>query len=369
MGGEKTEKATSKRRQDERKKGNVFMSKEINTLLSLLAVIMTINLMGTFIINVLTRGIDRFWTMAATEFIFSTANLRGLLIQGIIMFAAAALVPLLVAGLVAVVTTLAQTRGLFTASKLKPDFKKLNPAKGLKNIFSLRGLVELGKSILKIVILGYVIYNQYVERLEQLPRLMEMEITQALFFAADFVMDIITSAAIIFAFLAALDYLYQRWQYEKDLRMSKQEVKEEYKQLEGDPQIKGKIRQKQREMSMGRMMESVPEADVIIRNPSHYAVAIRYEAGKNRSPVVLAKGADLLALRIIKVAEEAGVMCMENKPLARGLYENVPLDREIPEEYFQPVAEILAIVYETSKRHKLPKEYRHRRDGGPTPKN
>ncbi|MGD9559832.1 MAG: EscU/YscU/HrcU family type III secretion system export apparatus switch protein, partial [Oscillospiraceae bacterium] len=178
------------------------------------------------------------------------------------------------------------------------------------------------------------------------------EFGQVVFYAAEFLMDIVTSVTIIFVFLAGADYLFQRWQFEKDLRMTKQEVKQEYKQTEGDPQIKGRIRQKQREMATSRMMQNVPEADVIIRNPTHYAVAVRYEAGKDKAPVVLAKGADLVALRIVRVGEENGIVTVENKPLARGLYEGVPLDREIPQEFFQPVAEVLAFVYSTSKKHK-----------------
>ncbi|MDL2294132.1 flagellar biosynthesis protein FlhB [Ruminococcaceae bacterium OttesenSCG-928-D13] len=363
-GGEKTEKATSKRRQDERKKGNVFTSKEINTLVGLLAVVFTLQFLGNWILSVLTGGIDRFWTMGSnTVLSFSSDTMRGVFVQAILMYAATALIPLLVAGLVGVVTTFAQTKGLISGDKLKPKFSNMSPLKGIKKIFSLRGLMELGKSIVKIVILGYVIYNQYSERFNDLPRLFEMEFPQVVYYAANFVMDIVTSAAIIFAFLAALDYLYQRWQYEKDLRMTKQEVKEEYKQLEGDPRIKGQRRRKQQEMAQSRMMQNVPEADVIIRNPTHYAVAISYEAGKNRAPVVLAKGMDLIALRIVKLAEENKVTVVENRPLARGLYENIPLDREISEEFFQPVAEILAIVYETTKKHKLPKVVQHGRDG------
>lgn len=359
--GERTERATAKRKRDERKKGNVFMSQEINILLSLLAAVYVIRALAEWILSALTQGFRFFWGEAAVIPGLTTAVVRENFVGGLAMFAAAAGIPLLAAGLVAIVTTLAQTKGLVTFSKLKPDFAKLSPLKGLKRLFSVRGLVELLKSILKIVILAYVIYNQYIERYVELPRLMEMEMVQALYYCGAFLMDIVTTTAIAFAFLAAADYLYQRWQYERDLRMTKQEIKEEYKQTEGDPKIKGKIRQKQREMSMSRMMQQVPQADVVIRNPTHYAVAIRYEAGKNRAPVVLAKGADYMALRIIRKAEESGVLCMEDRPLARSLYENVPLDREIPEKFFQPVAEILAFVYETSKREKLPKNIRRKK--------
>ena len=154
----------------------------------------------------------------------------------------------------------------------------------------------------------------------------------------------------MFVVLAIFDYVYQWWDYEKNLRMSKQEIKEEYKQSEGDPHVKGQIKERQQQMSRKRMMQSVPEADVVIRNPTHYAVAIQYDADQHSAPVVVAKGADALALRIVQIAEEAGVHVMENKPLARGLYETVDIDREIPEKFYQAVAEVLAFVYSLKKK-------------------
>lgn len=347
---EKTEQPTAKRRKDERKKGNVFKSQDITLLLGLLAVVYTIQFMAGFIWGAISDSFDIFWDMAARNTSLAGGDMPSLFVQGLIPFAICALPPLVMAGLVAIVTTIAQTRGLFNMSSLKPKFSKLNPISGIKKMFSLRGVMELLKSLLKIIILSYVIYSKYVERFPEIPRLMEMELVQVMPYIADFVMDIISNVTVFFVVLAAADFMYQRWQYEKDLRMSKQEIKEEYKQTEGDPQVKGKIKQKQREMSMGRMMQNVPDSDVIIRNPTHYAVALRYQAGKNISPMVTAKGADYVALRIIKKAEESGVPIVENRPLARGLYEGVPLEREIPESFFQPVAEVLAFVYSKNKK-------------------
>lgn len=348
--GDKTEQATPKRKRDERRKGNVFKSQEIIILGGLLAVIYTIQLLGNVTLTSLHQGFARFWGLAGTMQNFTFAEARNALIQAAGVYAFAALPPLLVAGLVAVILTLAQTRGLFATEKLKPDFKKLNPLKGIKNMFSIRGLVELLKSILKITILGVVIFNQYQSRFGELPRLMEMDFLNVISYAGEFLMSIVTTVAIVYAALSAADYLYQRWQYERDLRMSKQEIKEEYKQTEGDPKVKGKIKQKQQEMAQSRMMQSVPDADVIIRNPTHFAVAIKYDPDKARAPIVLAKGQDLIALRIIKLAEEAEVMLMENPPLARSLYQNVPLEGEIPAEFYGPVAEILAFVYSKQKK-------------------
>ncbi len=344
-GEEKTEQATPKRKQDERKKGNVFKSQEIIILAGLLAVFFTLQALGGLIMNTLTGSIRRFWMQAGVAETLGLGDVRKLFLQGAGTFAIAALPCLLAAGLAVILVTVAQTRGNFAGEAMKPKFSRLSPAKGLKKIFSLRGVVELLKSLAKIIILSYVIYSKYMERVGELPRLMEMDFVQVLFYAADFLMDVVTNVAVIFLFLAAADFLYQRWQFEKDLRMTKQEIKEEYKQTEGDPQIKGKIKQKQREMSQARMMQSVPEADVIIRNPTHYAVAVQYRPGENNAPRVLAKGADLMALRIIRVGEENGVMLVENRPLARSLYENAPLDAEIPAEFYGAVAEVLAFVY------------------------
>lgn len=349
-GGEKTEQATAKRKQDERKKGNVFKSQEIIILGGLLAVIYTLQVLGNVILTSLTQGFERFWGLAGTANYLSFAEVRTTFIQAAGVYAFAALPPLLVASLAAVVLTMGQTRGLFATESLKPKFDKLNPINGIKKMFSLKGIIELLKSIVKIIILGLVIFNQYKNRFGELPRLMEMDFTNVLAYTGDFIMSMVTTVAVIYAALSAADYLYQRWQYERDLRMSKQEIKEEFKQTEGDPKIKGKIKQKQQEMSMSRMMQSVPDADVIIRNPTHFAVALKYDPDKGRAPRVLAKGQDLVALRIIKKAEEAGVMLMENPPLARSLYQAVPLEAEIPEEYYGPVAEVLAFVYSKQKK-------------------
>ncbi len=349
-GGERTEQATPKRRRDERRKGNVFTSTELGLLVGLLAVVYVLQLLGGTIMDALAGGFTRFWSAAATVTELTGADMPSTFVQGALLFLMAAMPALLAAGLAAVLSTVVQTRGLITFKKVAPKGSNLSPLKGIKKVFSTRGLVELLKSLIKIIILAYVVYSRFVERFETLPRLLEMEFTQILFYGAEFLMDIITNVALIFAFLVAADYMYQRWQYERDLRMSKQEIKEEYKQTEGDPQIKAQIRQRQRQLAQSRMMQQVPEADVVIRNPTHYAVALRYIAKENRAPTVLAKGADLLALRIVKVAEENGVAVMENKPLARGIYESVPLEREIPEQFFQPVAEVLAYVYSKQKR-------------------
>lgn len=231
-----------------------------------------------------------------------------------------------------------------------PKFSRLNPIEGFKKMFSLRGIIELLKSLAKIIVLGYIIWLQFRDEFWSFPRLIDMEPLQAMAFTGNMVLEIAKSAALVMVFVAAADYFYQWWDYEKNLRMSKQELKEEYKQTEGDPQVKGKIRERQQAQARQRMMQKVPGADLVIRNPTHYAVAIQYDPERNNAPVVVAKGADSLALRIVAVAEENGVFVTENKPLARGLYEAVDLDREIPDRFYQPVAELLAFVYSLKKK-------------------
>lgn len=209
--------------------------------------------------------------------------------------------------------------------------------------------MELLKALIKITVLGWMIYSFLSSRMHEFVRLMDGTVMDAIAFAGDTVLSLVNTVGIAFLFLAAFDYLYQWWEYEKNLRMSKQEIKEEYKQTEGDPQIKGKIREKQRQMSSRRMMQNVPKADVIIRNPTHFAVALGYDPQRNKAPVVLAKGADRVALKIVEIGEANDVYIMENRPLARGLYDAAEIDMEIPSEFYQAVAGVLAFVYKLKK--------------------
>ncbi len=350
MAGEKTEKATPKRRQDERKKGNVFQSREIGVVFSLLVSFYGLKLLAPYILRALEWSIRNYFYQAATVDEIITSDAIRYFIQGCGVFAVAAMPLLLVCGAVSVIAPLAQTRGLFTMKSAAPKFSRLNPIEGIKKMFSMRGVVELLKSLAKIIVLGYIIWLQFRDEFWAFPRLMDMEPLQGMAFTANIVLEIAKSAAIVMVFVAAADYFYQWWDYEKNLRMSKQELKEEYKQTEGDPQVKGKIRERQQAQARQRMMQKVPGADVVIRNPTHFAVALKYDPQRSSAPVVVAKGADSLALRIVAVAQENGVFITENKPLARGLYEAVDLDREIPDRFYQPVAEVLAFVYSLKKK-------------------
>lgn len=350
MASEKTEKATPKRKQDERKKGHVFQSQEVTIVFSLLATFFGFRLLAPSILTAIEQSLTEFIGLAGTMKEVSVADARGYFVEGCITFLMTAFPMLLICSLVAIISTVAQTRGLFTMESLAPKFSRLSPLQGLKRMFSLRGVIELLKAMIKIIILGSIIWNALQKDFWNFSRLMDMEPFQAMTYTGDMILSIVQSVAIAMAFVAGFDLFYQWWDYEKNLRMSRQELKEEYKQTEGDPQIKGKIRERQQAQARQRMMQKVPSADVVIRNPTHYAVAIQYDPSRNNAPVVVAKGADSLALRIVAVAEEHGVFITENRPLARGLYEAVDLDQEIPDRFYQPVAEVLAFVYSLKKK-------------------
>lgn len=350
MAGEKTEKATPKRKQDERKKGNVFLSQEIVSIVSMLVAFYAFKAFSPMLFVTLEDTLKAYIAMCSSQPQILPTDISKLFANGCIVFAKV-VGPLLLLGILSnVLATMAQTKMLFSAKAFEFKAERINPLSGLKKMFSMRGFVELIKSIFKIAILFYIFYSILRDEIPMFPRLMDMSAMQAIVYSSELIFKIVLQSGILFAFLAAGDYLYQWWQYEKNLRMSKQEIKEEYKQLEGDPQIKGRLRSLQQQRSRRRMMQSVPNADVVIRNPTHYAIAIQYDQAKHRAPVVIAKGADAVALRIVAIAEEHGVYVTENRPLARALFETVEIDSEIPAEYYQAIAEVLAFMYRLKKK-------------------
>jgi flagellar biosynthetic protein FlhB len=234
-----------------------------------------------------------------------------------------------------------------TGKPLMPKGSKLNPLKGFKRILSMQSLVNLVKSLLKLLVVGVVVYFVVVNEINNIPRLLDMTFEMAVSHIASLVITLGLSIGVLYIFIALFDYAYTKWKHSKDLRMTKQEVKEEIKQQEGNPLIKGKIRQKMREVSMRRMMQGVPQADVIITNPTHYAVALKYDPLKigGGAPILVAKGVDFMAKRIRDVGKENNVPIVENPPIARAIYNDVDIDREIPEELYIAVAEIMAYVF------------------------
>lgn len=271
-----------------------------------------------------------------------------LLVMTIGLFTAAIII-------ISVAATFFQTGMLVTAEPLKPKLSKINPIEGFKRLFSLRSVIETLKGVLKIILLLWLIYSNLVDLASENYKYLSTDISSAITHMYDSILSLIFQIIIAFAVIAAADYFYQWWEHERNMRMSKHELKEEYKQTEGDPQVKGKIKERQQQMARMRMMQQVPQADVVIKNPTHYAVALRYRPERDNAPVVLAMGQDELALRIIKVAEENKVAVVENVPLARALYAGAELGREIPPEFYSAVAEVLVYIFRLNDDKRLTK--------------
>ncbi len=348
-GEEKTEKATPKKRRDQRKEGNVLQSKEVVTAASVLGIFAAVRLLaGFFMKSILAYTQNLYEESAAYEVTADTV--MPLIVDMMTLFVIVVGPVCAVAMLLGILPTVAQTRGLFTMKALKPKFSRLNPLSGIKKMFSMQAIVGILKGLVEVIVVGVMIYNEISGRMPKILALMDAGIMQGIAYAALSIFDLVMLICIMLVFVAAADFLFQWWQFEKNLKMSKQEVKEEYKQMEGDPQVKSKIKQRQQQMAQRRMMQDVPSADVVIRNPTHYAVALRYDQDKNRAPQVVAKGKDYLALRIVDIAENHDVMCIENPPLARALYAQVDLGREIPYELYDAVAEVLTVVYKAKNK-------------------
>lgn len=252
---------------------------------------------------------------------------------------------MIVAFIAAFASNFAQIGFMFSTESIAPKLEKLDPIKGFKRIFSMRAIVELLKSILKISFVGVVTFIVLWMKIDEVLSLSYKTVGQAIKIIINLVLQMGLAASIALLFLAVFDFLYQRYDFEKNIRMSKQDIKDEYKNSEGDPLIKSKIKQRQREMAMRRMMQEVPNADVIITNPTHYAICLKYDESKHDAPYVIAKGVDFLAEKIKKIGKENEVIMVENRPLARALYAQTEIGDTIPEEFFKIVAEILAYVY------------------------
>lgn len=352
----KTEKATPKKRRDERKKGNVFLSQDAVAVVTLLGSFFTFWLMAGRIGEQLSGFMG---------FCFAKVDLAGglgiedilheLVMQSLGLLLRCVFPITLVTAGCAVVATFAQTRLLVSSELMKPKFNRINPLEGFKRLFSLKSVINALKGLLKISILMVIVYLSIDGMFHESARYLYVDLRASSSHLFSQGMSMIVKIGIAFIALAALDFMYQKWDYERGIRMSKQEIKEEYKQTEGDPQIKGKIKEMQRKRAQSRMMQQVPQADVVIRNPTHFAVALRYHPDEDAAPIVLAKGMDELALRIVKVAEEHKVPTIENVPLARALYADTELDQEIPPELYNPVAEVMVYIFRLNEKHQLVK--------------
>ncbi|MFA6729978.1 MAG: flagellar biosynthesis protein FlhB [Eubacteriales bacterium] len=345
----KTEKATPKKREDERKKGNIYFSRDIANSLSFVVVMFLFKLFMSPAVEYLKAGLSGRIAGIASYSSLGTATARTIFIK-VIIDAFLLIIPIGLAAALTVITfTGLQTRFLFSPSRLKPKFSRLNPAEGLKKMVSLKSFIELMKSVIKLTIIAAVVYGKIKLAAKAMLALPFQTLSPAMAIIGGTIYDIAISISIYMALFSTADYLYQWWEYEKNIMMTKQEIKEEYKQTEGDPHIKGRIKDVQRKMASLRMMKKVKTSDVVIRNPTHYAVALKYKPPKDKAPIVVAKGRDLVALKIIDIAKENSVHITENRPLARGIYESVELDRPIPEEFYKAVAEILAFIFKLNK--------------------
>ena len=354
--GSKTEKATPKKRRDERKKGNVFLSQDA---------VAVVTLLGSFSVFWMMSGRIAEQLTGFMRFCFTQVDLAGglavddmlreLTMQALGLMARTVLPITLVTAGCAVVATFAHTRLLVSGELMKPKFNRINPLEGFKRLFSLKSVINALKGILKISILMVIVYFSIENMFHESAKYLYVDLRASCTHLFSQGVSMVVKIALAFIALAALDILYQWWDYERQIRMSKQEIKEEYKQTEGDPQIKGKIKEMQRKRAQSRMMQQVPQADVVIRNPTHFAVALRYHPDEDAAPIVLAKGQDSLALRIVKVAEEHKVAVIENVPLARALYADAELDREIPPALYNPVAEVLVYIFRLNEKNKLVK--------------
>ncbi|MFF2752581.1 flagellar biosynthesis protein FlhB [Psychrobacillus sp. NPDC058041] len=343
--GEKTEKATPKKRQDSRKKGQVLKSADVTSAVVLLSVFLFLFFSASF----LRTELFSFFSVTFTKYmLIKTLTIETVLeiYKSLLMEMAKILLPIMgVAVVAAIAANFFQFGLLFTTEPLKFDLKKIDPIKGLKRIFSLKAVIELLKSILKISFIGSVTTLILWMNLEKVLSLSFKTAWDTLSTVGWLTGMMGIAASCVLLFISVLDFFYQRFDYEKNLKMSKQDIKDEHKNSDGDPIIKSRIRQRQREMAMRRMMQEIPTADVVITNPTHFAIALKYDDESMDAPTVVAKGADFVAQKIKLIAKENDVIMVENRPLARAMYDQVEIGQRIPDEFFKAVAEVLAYVY------------------------
>lgn len=351
-GGDKTEKATPKKLKDAREEGRVAKSTDLINGFMLFVLFVILKFFGSFMSDYFEKSFVKFYNkvpgFSAEVFNVSKAiNLGRELIFDIVIIS----MPIMMAGfIVALVTNVAQVGWKVTGKPLKPKLNRIDPISGAKRMFSKDKVVELIKAIAKISAISVVSYNAMKDKWKFILNLYEYEFMQAILNILSTVIDVGIKISIVFVIIGVFDFAYQKWKYLHDLKMTKQEVKDEFKQMEGDPQVKGRVRQKMREASRRRMMQELPKADVVITNPTHFAVAIRYDKETSDAPVVIAKGADFLAKHIKEVAKSHDIEIVENKPLARILYHNVEIGDKIPPELYEMVAEVLVYVYKVKNK-------------------
>ena len=346
-GGEKTEEATPKKLDDARKEGQVAKSQELATAVTLIALFGSLKVFIGIIGENFSDSFGEYYNTIEeySRGPFSKNYAVAYVNSAMTNILLICLPIFIVAVIFAVLINVVQVKWKPTLKPLMPKFNKINPINGFKRMFSMDKLVELLKSVIKIGLIAYLAYSELYDSAGMVNSFYDMSLTDAIALIGKTVIDFGFRVAIIYLVIGLADYIYQKFKFNKDMRMTKQEIKDEFKQTEGDPKIKGQIRQKMREASQRRMMQQLPEADVVITNPTHLACAIKYDKEEAEAPVLIAKGADYLAQKIKEEAKKNDIPVVENKPLARMLYHNVELGEEIPEELYQMTAEVLAYVY------------------------
>lgn len=352
-GADKTEEPTSKKLSDARSEGQVAKSTELITASGLATLFIVLKIfigyMGKKFIETYQHGFNNLAKLADTE--FSIAMIQAVLNDAIVSILFICLPIFATVVIISFVVVLFQVKWEVSLKTIKPKFNKINPVSGFKKILSKDKMVELIVELIKIIIISYIAYSTLKNEWKTLTLFYQMDLEPAIILIGNLVINLGLKISMIFLVIGFADLIYQKLKFKKDMRMSKQEVKDEFKNSEGDPQIKGKIRQRMREASMRRMMQELPKADVVITNPTHLAAAVKYDRESSSAPILLAKGADYLAQKIKEVAKENNIEIVENKPLARMLYYNVEVGAEIPPELYQMTAEVLAYVYGLNKKN------------------
>jgi flagellar biosynthesis protein FlhB len=341
---QKTEEPTRKRLEDAIERGQVITSRETSSFFLLMAFTLTLTWLAPGIFHNVQLSLSSF-IERPDDFVVDQRSIFGLMSDIVMRMGAILLTPLLAFVAAVFAANALQNRFVFSIEPIIPKLDKISLSKGLERLFSARAMVEFTKGVIKIIVVAVVAYMAVAPYFGHLKQLPDVSITGALGYLFMTARRMMIGVCIVMFFIAVFDYLYQRFEYMKSLRMSKQEIRDEFKQQEGDPQVKQRLRQIRVERARKRMMSAVPTADVIVTNPTHYSVALKYDGATMRAPKVVAKGLDNIALRIREVAKENDIPLYENPPLAQALYATVDIDREIPAEHYKAVAEVITYVY------------------------
>lgn len=341
---QKTEDPTQKRLDDAFKRGQVPTSREVTSFVMIIVFTMVLTAFAPFMMKKTVNDFTKYISNP-DEYRLDSASSISISIDILEHFASVVIAPIIIFIIVIFISSIVQHGFIFTTEPLMPKLERISILAGVKRIFSMRSFVEFIKGIIKISLIAIVSFMAVYSDLNQIPHITAMNMYGIMYFLSKLVLRIMIGICIVMFFIAIFDFIYQKYEHIKSLRMSKRDLKDEYKQTEGNPEVKAKLNEIRRKRANQRMMADVPGADVVITNPTHYAVALKYDQEKNTAPVVVAKGLDLIALKIREVAKENNVPIVENPPLARLLYKSVDLGREVPFEHYNAVAEVIRYVY------------------------